>query len=402
MSGTVGGEEIASRRDVLHATVATLPKLHTRTPPMLDCKVARKAAFLGLIAASTVLASGCSAAGAAEEVEPLPPIMVLDAAAAAEELTLLPVDSLVVGIADSVRISRVTHFLPTSDRILVVDGATDRVLGFNYDGEFIRQVGKSGMGLDEYEDPYRVGVRGDSTFVLDLARFSHVLAYDSSGAYIGGVDWRNERMPTDMQLTASGMVVSTTVMPEKGTGMTALHVLGPGGAPRGRGCRADPRVVLSDSGMMGALVFAGLQVRNGRIYCSQNTTPVVQVTDTTGAALPPITIAPPFYVGPVDRPLTMNTKQMLAFNASFTTHVSFVPTDAGFVSTYSQYDTTMQQNRYLLFACDSTQGARRCGTLETNRRVLHVAAPDTLYLQEQGGDGALVVGRYRLLMDNGR
>jgi len=347
--------------------------------------------------------TACRAAMASDDISAFPSTTAV-AASSVGNLTLESIDSLQLGVRDSTQIGRVTHFLPTADRYYVIDGVSKHVLAFDHHGVFVSQIGRTGAGLDEYEDPYRVAVRGDSVFVLDLARFSHVLAFDRAGSYIGGFDWKNERMPTDLLLTPSGMIISTTVQPEQGRVANVLHLVGAGDDGEATSCQVDPRIVESErkNGMLGALAFARLSAFGDRVYCAQATTPVVQVVDTTGRRLAPLTIKPPFYIAPVDRPLTMNTKHMMAFNASFTTHVSFAPTRSGFVSTYSQYDTTSQRTSYLLFACDSAQGSRQCGTARTERRVVHFATPDTLYLEEPRAGGSLVIGRYRLRMESHR
>ncbi|MBL0938580.1 MAG: hypothetical protein IBJ03_06785 [Gemmatimonadaceae bacterium] len=306
------------------------------------------------------------------------------------------IDSVSLSGSESGQVGRITHFLPTSEGYFVIDGSNKVVLAFDATGALTAQVGRNGMEMDQYEDPYRVAVRGDSIFVLDLARFSHVLVFDRGGAYVGGVNWKNERMPTDMQLTNTGMAISTTVKPERGKPSDVMHIVTE--AKSFTGCQIDPRIIESDrkGGMLGSMVFATISKNADRIFCALPTTPVVQVVDTSGRLLPPVTSAPPFYVAPLDKPLTMNTKQMMAFNASFTTHVAFTPTPSGFVSTYSQYDTVGQRTKYMLFACDSANAIRTCGTSQVDRRVLHVASPDTVFLEEPRVDGRLVVGRYRI------
>lgn len=360
------------------------------------CKRVHTTNFAKILLAWAAM-TGCKSSLASDTSARLP-LATAISESAVSELALDLIDSIHLASIDSMQIGRVTHFMPTPFGYIVIDGMKKRVLAFDQRGALVAQVGRSGTGLDEYEDPYRAAVRGDSIFVLDLARFSHVLAFDRSRSYVGGIDWKNERMPTDLLLTSSGMFVTTTVKKLKGSIADVLHLVDQKGASIGTGCRVDPRILESDrdQGMLGSLVFASLSVLGDRIYCAQATTPIVQVVDTLGRAHTPITIMPPFYVAPVDRPLTMNSKHMMAFNASFTTHVAFVPTRSGFVSIYSKYDTTAQQTKYYLFACDSAKISHSCGTHRSDRRILQVTSPDTVYVEESSTGSGTVIGRYRL------
>lgn len=343
-----------------------------------------------------LLVAGCRSADASEErtfpvAAPLP-------AAGLAPLELVALGRVTLQAPDTLSVHRVGDVHVTPQAIYIVDEGAKRVLAFAPDGRLRGLIGRSGLDDDAYEDPYRVAVRHDSVFVLDLGRFSHVPVYRPDGSHLGGVDWTNERMPTDLRLTADGMLVTTTVASDGSTGPEYLHIVGPGGITRATGCRVNPRVLSSDrrGGMLGALTFTSVSALGDRIYCAQPTTPVVFVVDTAGRPLPPIRLAPPFYVPPRDMPLTTNTRRALGFTGSFTTHAGFEPTPHGFISTYSRYDTTAQQHRYSLFACDSAGGPRRCGVLPLGARVLRVATPDTVITEERGAAGAVVIATYQL------
>jgi hypothetical protein len=276
---------------------------------------------------------------------------------------------------------------------------TVKVKIYDRAGRLLSQFGRKGLEDNEFDDPYRVAVRNDSIFVLDLARFSRLPAFDSSGAYLGSVAWKNERMPTDMRATPEGFVITTTVSGREGDTRQVAKLIDRAGASRGEGCRIDPAIIASEQRgeMLGAFVFSRIEQRAGRVYCSQPSTPVVQVINERGTLVDSIVDAPPFYVAPPREKMTTNSKKATDYTAKFTMHLGLVPTGDGFVSIYRRFDPVAGRLAYSLFACRGEGAQRRCGTVSTPREILHIAEPDTIYIAEESPDHTQArLGIYRL------
>ncbi|MDZ4258280.1 MAG: hypothetical protein U0974_11375 [Gemmatimonadales bacterium] len=153
--------------------------------------------------------------------------------------------------------------------------------------------------------------------------------------------------------------------------------------------------------MIGAFPPTDVAVRDGRVYCVQPISPIVQVMDAGGKTLGGIVVAPPFYRAPVDRPLSMNQKEAFEDLAGFTSNNAFYPLrdGPGFVSVYSSFDLELGGFRYWLFRCTLDAGweAHDCAMTESTRKPILVTPGGEVFLEEEGeANDPPVVGIYRL------
>lgn len=170
------------------------------------------------------------------------------------------------------------------------------------------------------------------------------------------------------------------------------------GRTLGSGCTIDPRYPESRrrDRLLSRFDYGSVSARDGRIYCTQAVSPVVQVMDSLGRPVEQIRTAPPFYAPPGDHGFTMDQKEIFAFLGSFTALYAFYPVERGFVSVFSRFDPAKSEIRYHLFVCD-TGTTRRCGVAENLPKPVYVPSLEMVYLQaETEADQPLKIGIYRI------
>ncbi|WP_419162828.1 6-bladed beta-propeller [Candidatus Palauibacter sp.] len=93
--------------------------------------------------------------------------------------TLALVSSLTV--PDSVPLTFVEQLVPSPDgSAFLLDAQTDRVLSFQPDGTFRRQIGRRGEGPGELLSPWRLGLLGQDTLWVVDARQRRISLYDAA------------------------------------------------------------------------------------------------------------------------------------------------------------------------------------------------------------------------------
>lgn len=128
----------------------------------------------------------------------------------------------------------------------------------------------------------------------------------------------------------------------------------------------------------------GVRARNGRVYCRQPISPVIQVYSADGRQSDGIKYAPPFYKAGTDKPLSLFQDDLNAFGASWTEHLDFFPSDSGFVSVYTSFDTLSNGRRFTIFKCRTHEtDTPSCVAGDVPLRPFALLGEDTLVTVER-------------------
>lgn len=159
----------------------------------------------------------------------------------------------------------------------------------------------------------------------------------------------------------------------------ALHAVDSTGRPLWTACELDRSYQESSrrNGLLGEFQVFGIAYRDGRLYCRQPNTPVVQVFDESGRPLATIRSSPPFFTRPDDVPMTMNAVTFNRFIGKFWQHLNFYPTRTGYSSIFYQRDSATGASVYRIFSLDSTS-QRRFSLSELQNKPVDWIEPDTL------------------------
>lgn len=314
-------------------------------------------------------------------------------------LALMLVDSLVLGSpADGVL--TITDFEIHDGNVYVVDEMAKTVHVFNASGERIRTLGREGQGPGEFRMPASVAFSEEGVLVMDPSHGKRVSLFGHDGRFI---EMRNFDTPTAATgiLTDRGRMIGMGVVAIADPAREGRNVLGitdAAGKRLGAGCAIDERYIESRraGGMIGSLTYGSVAARDGRIYCTQMISPVVQVMDSLGRPIEQIRLTPPFYAAPEDRPATQDRTAILNYLATFMAHVAFYPVEGGFVSVYSRYSDEWTDIRYHLFICDTTRAEPRCSVVYDTLKPVYVPSLDRVYIQQDhDADEAMRIGVYR-------
>jgi len=268
----------------------------------------------------------------------------------------------------------------TGDRIAVLDEAGRTIRGYNRGGTalFSSAFGR-GTGVDVRE-PVALAMRSDTTFILDLD--GRIAALSADGRQTNVMRTGLPSSTVDYVPDGDGFLIATIAKDSAiASGSAAIVWRVTRDARREVvGCHPDDlyRTSIGHKGMFQAFRFFGVSASKDLVYCRQPLTPLVQIVDTRTKATQYLRRAPPFYRRPSDIPETMNQARVNDLRAQWTEHARFIPLPSGFVSFYTTFDGKDGRDRYLMFMCDSTSGATRCGTAEVPQPPLAFLAPDTL------------------------
>lgn len=288
----------------------------------------------------------------------------------------------------------------TSDRVYVIDGATHHVLGYSRSGSPILSI-PYGSGA-AIKSPIDIDASPEMIGLLELSRTDGIIGLTSNGAVPHRIPLNLESSAIDMVSIGNQFAVAT-IQRERdlaaGTG-SIVSIVNSEGKVVARGCTPNPLYASSvkQHGMLQFFRQMGVTTGQKVIYCRQPVSPVVQMISSTGTSLGVVTRAPPFYRAPVDVPQSTNQRQVERFRATWTEHVQFYPTVAGFVSIYLTYDTTAGRNEYDVFVCDSASGPIQCRAGRAPGKPIDLLGSDTLVIWPVGasqGMASLVLYQLR-------
>ncbi|MBX9928221.1 MAG: hypothetical protein K2X99_04835 [Gemmatimonadaceae bacterium] len=286
----------------------------------------------------------------------------------------------------------------TRTAIFVLDGDPKAVRRFDRRGrqEFSRFAGRAPTA--ELKTPTGIAVVGDTVYVVDMDSRRGTFVIDPHGSLVPAVP--SSARATLMGVAATrGVLAMASIGSDRAiTGDSArfLSLMSRGGSHVASVCRPDPEYAasLARRGLFELYRATGVSALDGRFYCRQPISPIVQVFDNRGRELPSIRLAPPFYERGADAPQSMNQRAMDRFAATWTEHLDFFPTADGFLSVYARFDAVNASRRYRFFRCwTSRASAPRCGVGETPSRPVGFLPPDSLLVIDypQGSAGRTVL-----------
>jgi hypothetical protein len=371
-------------------------RFHPARPPLRT---------FGIIFTAALLAAGCREGNA----RPVPALELATyqklGTGEVEHLQLTKVDSVQFGTSDR-DLTQITDLAPHGGRLFVLDGMRKTVAVFDAAGRLERTIGRAGHGPGEFVDPTAIAFAGDTLWVADPASGNRLSAFEPDGRFVTERRFSTPSVPVSLAVLGDRMVTMGVLVPSGpgDDGMNALAVSARGGDLLGRGCRIDPRYVQSRErdGFLAHYDFGSLASDGERLYCTESITPVIQVMDRAGHPLRQIRVAPPFYVPPRDRRMTMNQKAIFDFLGTFTSHARLFPIRGGFISVYSRFDPDAGETRYNLFVCHTSPEAR-CGVAENVGRPVYVDAAERIYVEEPVEvNQPMRLGIYRIVAGRGQ
>ncbi|MDX2206342.1 MAG: hypothetical protein SFU57_01750 [Gemmatimonadales bacterium] len=317
-------------------------------------------------------------------------------------LELVRVDSLVLTIPSGVA-NGITDFRRHDGRYYLLDGDDRKVHVFDAAGSHLLSFGGDGSWPGDFNSPQGLAFDRDEVIIID----NFTTAFGDDGTFHALKHFPLPRSPWSIEVVEGRQYLITAGdVDSAGGGWDLLTVLDSNSEVVGRGCRIDARIVESmrSGGLLRIYVNPDVAVLDGRVYCPQRISPIVQVMDADGRELGEIAVAPPFYRTPVDRPITLNQKKIFEFDAGFTSHSAFYPLrdGPGFVSVYSSWDLDAGGPRYWLFRCtlDADWGVRDCAMTESPKRPIMITPDGEVFLEENGdADAPPVVGIYHLSVE---
>ncbi len=275
----------------------------------------------------------------------------------------------------------------TRDGIDVLDNAASLVRGYDRDGiqRFTLPTRRSAAG--QLHAPIRLDVMGDTLLVVDIDEARGVTFVAPSGQITKQIPLRVGSATVDVAPLPSGRFavakIAQTADITNGIA-TIVAIVSADGRELATGCASDPlyRESILRNGEFRFFRGAGVSVYNGRIYCRQAATPVVQVLSQDGKLATTFRSAPPFYERGEDHPLSMNSTVMDQFRSTWWEHVQFYPTARGFISVYTTFDPRIRAGVYRLFVCDSVNTRMTCHVSVVPGTPLTFLQPDTLIVSE--------------------
>jgi hypothetical protein len=278
---------------------------------------------------------------------------------------------------------RSIHSLAVSrNGIALADGVRHQIRNFDRSGRSKGTLQYDGVD-GSLKTPVSISVMADTAYVLDLDENRGVTVTTEAGRI-------SRRIP--LETGSSGFSIAATENGLIGTGVGSdagiragtvrfAYRLDHNGRKLSTMCTPDPvyAASIARNGMFQLFRAAGVSTRDGRVFCRQPVSPLVQVFDTRGNRLPYPMVAPPFYLRQNDAPQSMNQRALERFAATWTEHRAFHPTADGYLSVYSRFDPKAQRVRFQLFRCRAAKSVEmRCGVAESEREPLAFVEPDTI------------------------
>jgi len=285
---------------------------------------------------------------------------------------------------------RPSDFIVGPRDIVVADLASRSVLRYDRDGQFSARYTHVDTTL--LGQPYRLRRVGDSLFVLDLTGAVRV-ARITSGETLSMVDSGVPSAP-DFAV-APGVIFYSRTMNEPGEVTRGLiEARSPLGGPRWEACPPSPVLAasLKRTGAIGAhQVDTRVVVVGTTVYCSQPSSPSIQMYGLTGTYLGRFDRVPPSYRSPTDMPNSISGFRQL--EASWMPITKIWPWATGIAVQRVVRDTVADRFRSFLFVCDSTQGSTHCTDNAIPYHVVNFSPPDTVWgIDNSKPTGPLLIG----------
>lgn len=338
----------------------------------------RTAVLLGLLAA--VALGGCGNAEAGSDIAGT--YTVLDGSRMAPaQLTHLATVKL--GIGDSVSfVNDVVDMAVSGDTIYVLDSFDYSVKVFSRDGDYLFRFGRKGEGPGEFIDPFDIEVENGLTMVADPGRGRAINLFTPSGEFIEWIEVETTRTQTAFDVYDNRLYILTPAIrfPER-EGWNILTVATHSGEVLSKGCRLDPRYIASArrNGIIHRNQYGKVRTFNGRVYCSQTISPVIQVMDSLGLHVDSIAVAPPFYLPPPDIEFVANQKAIFDWFSKWTVHSNFWPVEGGWVASYNTFDQERGEMVYSIFACRYPEAEPTCTAVDDFPKPLLAESFDRIY-----------------------
>lgn len=375
----------------------------------------------GIIGSSVILAmqvlAGCGKADKAAAAADTPPVVgsarsqpglrlfqreVVPANDLAQ-ITVQPVQWIRLATGDTAK-TVIQDAVLSRDTLIVLDGGARQLAAYRAStGKELWRVGQRGPADGEFRAPVHVVRAGDSLFVTDREHPNQVSTFDIHGRFQRGFALLEHRALNDIAISG-GRIFITILGSERGdTSHALVLIMDQNGNTVGRGCQRDPDVLKSQAAgrLLGVFASSGVVAHDGRVYCFQHATPVVQVLDTNGVAVRTVNEAPPFNAESKDGVFVMDRQRMFNYiGGTWKPLWLWAPTPNGFVSAYSGYDSVAQRPVYPIFSCENAAGQRRCAQAVLNLRPLKIIARDSILVVDELATGRdrLRVGIVRLRM----
>lgn len=268
------------------------------------------------------------------------------------------------------------------NRIYVLDEAGGAVRAYDRRGTPIFTLSTGRSGARQLDTPAGMALRGDTLLLVDIDPRSGLSVVDSSGVILRQVPLEVGSTtvgvaPAGERTAVATIVSSADVISGRGR---FIHVVNDSGVSVASGCTPDALYAASvrRGGLFAMFRFTGVTASDGRLYCRQPVTPVIQVLDSRGELVNVIRTAPPFYRRGTDVPQSSNQVVVERFRSTWWEHQYFFPLRGGFVSVYSKYDTSAADSRNRLFGCTSLGTPGDCFVADAPGAPLDLIAPDTL------------------------
>jgi hypothetical protein len=266
-----------------------------------------------------------------------------------------------------------------------------RLLVYDADGKFILRAADFGERDGMLQSPVRLVADHDTVLVLDVTHQNAVSAFSRDGRFIGA------RFPELHEASVFSLALGRSLAAfgqlnaTDRPGRSVVAIRDRRGRELGSGCAAAEALVSSElrHGKLADFSSNSVTLLGNRIYCAQAVSPIVTVLDFSGTTVGYVTVAPPFYVPPLDIPGTQNQKTIMDFESKWTAMRDFSPSTAGFMSLYARYDVVAGRHAFQVFACDSVVRPTNCRSGPITGEAVRILAPDKVLSVVSGRDGSL-------------
>ncbi len=276
-------------------------------------------------------------------------------------------------------------------RLFVVDPIEHVVLSYGADGALLFRIGDDPTDRRAVQVPRRLELVADTLYVADQLARGLLMRFDLTGHQLADRIVHGIDFIADFKVAEDRLVVAQVPDPNRSS-RDLVVVLDSAGRTTASGCETDARYTARDNAreMLRMFALPRIQLDRNMVYCVQPISPhMASVNVLTGARDSAASPAPPFYQPPPPAPATTNAKVARQYAARWTAHQLYHPTDQGFISVFTQFDTTTQTTAYRVFA---RVGGRRGTYLAgvTEGRLLRISG-DTLILARREQDGHCII-----------